>query len=58
MSEVYPGPPAISKTVRFVLRINGFSLLISFTNISILDVAGVLDLPIKVLEYLNCKNQK
>ena len=41
--------PVTSKMVRFVLIINGFPLSLSFTKISILHVAGVLDLPINAL---------
>ena len=53
-------PFATSKIVCFVLISNSFPPLTSFTKISILDVAGVLDLPMNAIcfeMYIYHKNQ-
>ena len=43
--------PATSKTVHFAFIINSFTPLTSLIKISILNVAGVLDLPMNVLYF-------
>ena len=46
--------PATLKMVRFVLTINNFPPLTSFSKASNLDVAGILDLPMNALSAEIC----